>query len=174
MAYLLNELRADRDRIADQLKSTESDRTSLEERLGDAAGDVEQLRAGADRALALAREIVEIYEQPILPSLHRPPTTNDARAVAAPRTGQQRAVDTALALCYRIAAESRIRVAADGAWLLRAADARLGLSLRQAPRHADGARERADGGVAPDVRRHVLPGACNSWPATRDSRSGST
>ena len=65
IAYLLNELRADRDRIADQLKSTESDRVVARGKLGDAAGDIEQLRAGADRALALAREIIDLYEQPL-------------------------------------------------------------------------------------------------------------
>jgi chromosome segregation ATPase len=64
MSRLLSELRADRDRIAGELKSAESRRASLEEQLGAAAGDVEQLRAGADRALALAREIVDVYKPP--------------------------------------------------------------------------------------------------------------
>jgi chromosome segregation ATPase len=64
MSLLLSELRADRDRIADELKSAESRRAALEEQLGSAAGDVEQLRADAERARTLAREIVEIYEAP--------------------------------------------------------------------------------------------------------------
>jgi septal ring factor EnvC (AmiA/AmiB activator) len=72
ITYLLSELRADRDRVADQLKSTESERMSLEEKLGDAAGDIEQLRAGADRALVLAREIIDLYEQPLASDV--PPT----------------------------------------------------------------------------------------------------
>ena len=61
MSVLMGELRADRDRIADELRATESRRVALEEKLGAAAGDVEQLRADADRALVLAREIIDIY-----------------------------------------------------------------------------------------------------------------
>ncbi len=67
MSSLVIELRADRDRIADELQSTELRRASLEEKLGATAGDVEQLRADAEHALALAREIIGIYE-PIHPS----------------------------------------------------------------------------------------------------------
>ena len=61
MAFLLNEARADRDRMADELKATESQRTSLAEKLEDATGGLEQLRAATDRALSLAREIVDVY-----------------------------------------------------------------------------------------------------------------
>jgi predicted nuclease with TOPRIM domain len=62
VSLLLSELRADRDRVADELKSVESRRAALEEQLGTAAGDVEQLRADAERARTLAREIVDIYK----------------------------------------------------------------------------------------------------------------
>ena len=59
VAYLLTELRADRDRVADELKATESHRVALEGQLESATGGMEQLRAAADRALVLAREIAE-------------------------------------------------------------------------------------------------------------------
>ncbi len=62
VSLLLSELRADRDRIADEMKSAESRRAALEEQLGATAGDVEQLRADADRARTLAREIVDMYK----------------------------------------------------------------------------------------------------------------
>lgn len=62
MSLLLSELRADRDRIADEMKSAEARRAALEEQLGATAGDVEQLRADADRARTLAREIVDMYK----------------------------------------------------------------------------------------------------------------
>ena len=61
LSLMLGDLRVERDRIADELRSTEFRRASLEEKLAVAAGDVEQLRADADRALTLAREIVDVY-----------------------------------------------------------------------------------------------------------------
>jgi len=61
MSLLVIELRADRDRTADELQLNESRRALLEETLGATAGDVEQLRADAEHALALAREIIGIY-----------------------------------------------------------------------------------------------------------------
>jgi septal ring factor EnvC (AmiA/AmiB activator) len=60
VAFLLTELRADRDRVADELKATASHRVALEGQLESASGGLEQLRAAADRALTLAREIVEM------------------------------------------------------------------------------------------------------------------
>jgi hypothetical protein len=59
VAFLLTELRADRERLAETLTSTESQRVLLEEKLEDATSGLEQLRAAADRALSLAREIVD-------------------------------------------------------------------------------------------------------------------
>ena len=59
IAFLLTELRADRDRIAGELRATESQRLSLEETLGFATGGLEQLRSAVERALVLAREIVD-------------------------------------------------------------------------------------------------------------------
>ena len=63
VAYLLTELRVDRDRVAEELKATESHRVALEGQLESATGGLEQLRAAADRALALAREIAEADSQ---------------------------------------------------------------------------------------------------------------
>ena len=68
MALLLSELRADRDRMADELKATESQRMALEEQLDSAAGGLEQLRAAADRALVLAREIAEMCPETVTPT----------------------------------------------------------------------------------------------------------
>jgi hypothetical protein len=61
LAFLLSELRSDRDRVADELKSTELHRASIESQLEAATGGLEQLREAADRALSLAREIVDGY-----------------------------------------------------------------------------------------------------------------
>ena len=55
VTFLLTELRADRDRIADELKATESQHAALVA----ATGNVDELRAAVDRALILAREIVD-------------------------------------------------------------------------------------------------------------------
>ena len=60
IAFLLSELRADRDRVADELKATESHRMALEDTLGSATGGLDELRAAVDRALTLAREIVDV------------------------------------------------------------------------------------------------------------------
>ena len=61
MSLLMGELRVDRDRAADELTSSESRHAALEEKLGAANGAVDQLRADAEHALALAREIIDIY-----------------------------------------------------------------------------------------------------------------
>src|SRR5688572_4757204 len=74
-------------------------------------------------------------------------TTNEVRPNTALRASEQRALDPALAVRHRASSESRAVVAADGARLLRAADSRLGVLLRQTPGHAHGARQRADGGA---------------------------
>ena len=59
MAFLLNELRADRDRVADELQATESQRTSLAEQARRGHRRPRAASRGSDRALSLAREIVD-------------------------------------------------------------------------------------------------------------------
>jgi len=58
----LDDLRAARDRMTDELKSKEEALASVEEQLAAAEAELEHLRADADRARTLAREIVEIYK----------------------------------------------------------------------------------------------------------------
>jgi chromosome segregation ATPase len=59
----LDETIAARDRLEDQLREADEQRVSLEKTLATALNEVEQLRADADRAAALAREIFEIHQK---------------------------------------------------------------------------------------------------------------
>jgi chromosome segregation ATPase len=59
----LSEAIAARDRLDDRLREAEERRASLEKALASAIDDIEQLRADADRAAALAREIFEIHQR---------------------------------------------------------------------------------------------------------------
>jgi hypothetical protein len=59
----LDETIAARDRLEDQLREADEQRVSLEKAHAVAVHDVEQLRADADRAAALAREIFEIHHK---------------------------------------------------------------------------------------------------------------
>jgi predicted RNase H-like nuclease (RuvC/YqgF family) len=59
----LDEAVATRTRLADELRNADTQKTSLEKALATAVDDVEQLRADAERAAALAREIFEIHQK---------------------------------------------------------------------------------------------------------------
>ncbi len=59
----LDEAVAARTRLADELRDADTQKTSLEKALATAVDDVEQLRADAERAAALAREIFEIHQK---------------------------------------------------------------------------------------------------------------
>jgi uncharacterized coiled-coil DUF342 family protein len=59
----VGELIAARDHLESQLRQADEQRASLEKALAAAIDDVEQLRADADRASALAREIFEIHHK---------------------------------------------------------------------------------------------------------------
>jgi chromosome segregation ATPase len=59
----LDEAVATRARLADELRDAGTQKTSLEKALATAEDDVEQLRADAERAAALAREIFEIHQK---------------------------------------------------------------------------------------------------------------
>ena len=64
LRVVVADVRADRDRLSFELRSTEMRRAALEEKLGAATRDVERLRADAEHARALARELISIYEDP--------------------------------------------------------------------------------------------------------------
>ena len=59
----LDEVLTTRTRLTDELREAGTQKTSLEKALATAVDDVEQLRADAERAAALAREIFEIHQK---------------------------------------------------------------------------------------------------------------